>query len=123
MTVDVEANLTLEMAKTMIFPAAIRYQSELAGSYANLQQLGLKADTIALEALTSLIKSLQEGIAELESAIAGRDDEEGIAAAHQRCDKVLPAMLAIREAADALEGILADDLWPLPTYQEMLFIK
>ncbi len=123
MTVDVEANLTLEMAKTMIFPAAIRYQSELAGSYANLQQLGLKADTIALEALTSLIKSLQEGIAELESAIAGRDDEEGIAAAHQRCDKVLPAMLAIREAADALEGIVADDLWPLPTYQEMLFIK
>ena len=32
-------------------------------------------------------------------------------------------MLKVREAADELEGIVADDLWPLPTYQEMLFIK
>ena len=31
-------------------------------------------------------------------------------------------MAAVRAAADALEGIVADDLWPLPTYQEMLFI-
>ena len=32
-------------------------------------------------------------------------------------------MLAVRKAADELEGIVADDHWPLPTYQEMLFIK
>ena len=38
-------------------------------------------------------------------------------------DKVLPAMEAAREMADALEGIVADDLWPLPKYQEMLFVK
>jgi glutamine synthetase len=38
-------------------------------------------------------------------------------------DVILPAMLAVREAADALEALVADDLWPLPTYQEMLFIK
>lgn len=37
--------------------------------------------------------------------------------------KILPAMLAVREVADALEGVVADDLWPLPSYQEMLFIK
>ena len=36
---------------------------------------------------------------------------------------VLPAMLEVRRAVDALEGVVADDLWPLPTYQEMLFIK
>ena len=39
------------------------------------------------------------------------------------CHKVVPAMLAVRKVADELEGIVADDLWPLPTYQEMLFIK
>ena len=39
------------------------------------------------------------------------------------CDNVLPAMLVVREAADALEAVVADDLWPLPTYQEMLFIR
>jgi glutamine synthetase len=43
-------------------------------------------------------------------------------AEHMR-DKVLPAMSAVRESADALEGYVSDDLWPLPTYQEMLFIK
>jgi glutamine synthetase len=39
------------------------------------------------------------------------------------CKAVLPAMLKVREFADKLEGYVADDLWPLPTYQEMLFIK
>ena len=45
------------------------------------------------------------------------------AEARHQCDVVLPAMLAVREAVDQLEGVVADDLWPLPTYQEMLFIK
>ena len=36
---------------------------------------------------------------------------------------VVPGMLKVREFADKLEGLVADDLWPLPTYQEMLFIK
>ena len=43
-------------------------------------------------------------------------------AKHSR-DAVIPAMNAVRAAGDKLEGIVADDLWPLPTYQEMLFIK
>ena len=43
-------------------------------------------------------------------------------AKHAR-DEVIPAMTAVRTAADKLEGLVADDLWPLPTYQEMLFIK
>jgi len=38
------------------------------------------------------------------------------------CNEVLPAMAAVRKTADMLEGIVADDLWPLATYQEMLFI-
>ena len=37
--------------------------------------------------------------------------------------KVLPSMLAVRGYADALESVVADDLWPLPSYQEMLFIR
>lgn len=39
------------------------------------------------------------------------------------CDAVLPAMATVRKYADELENCVADDLWPLPTYQEMLFIK
>ena len=43
--------------------------------------------------------------------------------ARHYCKTVLPNMLKVREYADKLEGYVADDLWPLPTYQEMLFIK
>ena len=39
------------------------------------------------------------------------------------CHTILPLMNKVRATADELEGIVADDLWPLPTYQEMLFIK
>ena len=38
-------------------------------------------------------------------------------------DKVIPAMAALREAGDALECIVPHDLWPLPTYREMLFVR
>jgi glutamine synthetase len=51
--------------------------------------------------------------------------ENGSAEGHARHFKeaVLPPMQEVRTAADALEGLVADDLWPLPTYQEMLFIR
>jgi glutamine synthetase len=38
-------------------------------------------------------------------------------------DQIIPAMGAVRSVADKLERIVADDLWPLPKYSEMLFIK
>jgi len=49
----------------------------------------------------------------------------GDALAHSKYskDSILPAMKAVRELGDKLESVVADDLWPLPTYREMLFIK
>ena len=123
MTVSVEANLTIEMAKTMIFPAAIRYQNELASTCANLKLVGYEFDTDTLDQVTSLVKSLQDSIARLEATMADDADENLVEEARHCCDVVLPAMNAVREFADELEGLVADDLWPLPTYQEMLFIK
>ena len=123
MTVDVEANLTIRLAKTSIFPAAIRYQNELASTCANLKLVGYDFDTDTLDVVTELVKQLQDSIGALEHAV----DEDGattpLEEACHRCDAVLPAMLAVRENVDKLETIVADDLWPLPTYQEMLFIK
>ena len=58
----------------------------------------------------------------LESALGHGADGLFEEAKHLR-DQVLPAMLAVRTSADALENVVADDLWPLPTYQEMLFIR
>ncbi|MCB0214290.1 MAG: glutamine synthetase type III, partial [Anaerolineae bacterium] len=122
MTANVEANLTVKIAKTMIFPAAIRYQSELALTCANLKAVGYEFDTNTLDKVTELIKMLQDSIAELET-VKAHEDDDALAHAKYVCDTVLPAMLTVRKYADELEAFVADDLWPLPTYQEMLFIK
>jgi glutamine synthetase len=123
MTIAVEANTCLEMGRTIIFPAAVRYQNELATSAANLKAVGIAVDTVTLDTVTANIKQLQDGLNELEDLIANVNGKNLLAEAKYYCTKILPKMLEIREAADALEGYVADDLWPLPTYQEMLFIK
>jgi glutamine synthetase len=111
------------MARTMIFPAAIRYQNQLASTCTNLQALGYAFDTDTLDKITEYVKGLQDSTADLEEALAKHTFADALAEARHFCDVVIPAMAAVREHADALEGYVADDLWPLPTYQEMLFIK
>ena len=121
MTLNVESNLVVEMAKTIIFPAAVRYQGQLAETCANLKAIGYEFDTDTLDKVTALVKKLQDSTAELEKLKSEIGD--GIEAAKYARDTVLPAMLSVREAADALEALVADDLWSLPTYQEMLYIR
>jgi len=122
LSVGVEARLTLEIANTAVLPAALRYQTELAGNLASLKAIGAELDTTTLDEVSAAIKALREGIVTLRAAI-GHDHEGSIEAqaAHIR-DNDLPAMNAVRAAADELETLVADDLWPLATYQEMLFI-
>lgn len=123
MSINVESNLMLEIARTMVFPAAVRYQSELATSLANLKAVGIETDAETLTLLTAMIAELQAAIQELlavKEAGAPEDPEE---AGYWCRDEVIPRMEVLREKVDALEGIVADDHWPLPTYQEILFIK
>ncbi|MGO9114504.1 MAG: glutamine synthetase III [Thermoguttaceae bacterium] len=122
-TINVEAKLTVEMAKTMIFPAAIRYQGELAVTCANLKAVGYTFDTDTLDQVTALVKDLQDATAALEKIAAHHGGGSLLEEATYYSTKVVPAMSAVRKAADELEAIVADDHWPLPTYQEMLFIK
>ena len=85
--------------------------------------LGYDFDTDTLDEMTSLVKQLQDNITLLQKKM---DDAVGgglIEHAKHCGEVVLPAMNAVREIADELEGIVADDIWPLPKYQEMLFIK
>lgn len=120
--VIVEAKLTARIAKTMIFPAAIRYQSELATTCANLKAVGYTFDTNTLDRMTELVRCLQDSTVELETALA-HEDHDVLAEAKHALHKLIPAMNAVRGYADTLETMVADDLWPLPTYQEMLYIK
>jgi glutamine synthetase len=74
--------------------------------------------------VTTLIKACQDGVNEL---VAMKEQEETIDGPEAHCeyirDHILPKMVEIRSAVDELEGLVADSLWPLPTYQEMLFIR
>jgi len=111
---NIEGETAASMARTMILPAATRHLAELRA-----------AEVPALvDETAALVDELFAAIGTLEKANAGESNRGGVLnhAKYMR-DQVIPAMEATREVADRLEGIVADDLWPLPKYQEMLFIK
>ncbi len=122
-SVNVEANLTAKIAKTIILPAALHYQTELAANAAAVKAAGLAPDTAVLTQVTDLIGKLQVGLAGLAAATSHHGGGDALAEAKHFGGSVLPAMLKVREAADGLEAVVSDDLWPLPTFQEILFIK
>jgi glutamine synthetase len=123
LTVNVEALTTIEMASTIVLPAAVRYLGELAATGVSMKALDRKLDLEALDQTTMLVKRLEEGIAALKAATRAAAGETTLKHAEHCCQAILPAMRAVREVSDELEGVVADDLWPLATYQEMLFIK
>ena len=123
-SVNVESKLMLEIGRTLIFPAAVRYQGQLAATCVSLKTMGYDFDTNTLDKVTALVKGLQDGLATLEEELHGAHKAKNLEAeARYYCDKVLPAMVEVRKYSDELEAVVADDMWPLPTYQEMLFIK
>jgi glutamine synthetase len=123
LSISVEARLTLEVANTVILPAALRYQTELATNLASLKAVGAEVDATTLDEVSASIKALRLGIATLRTELG----HKGVSTVQEEAEHagraLLPAMSSVRAAADELEGLVADDLWSLATYQEMLFIK
>ena len=122
LTIGVEARLTCEVGTTSILPAAVRHQTEVATNIGALKAAGVEVDTAGLAEVTEPLTALRAALAALKAALAADPGETALAEAEHAQNELLPAMAAVRAAADTLEGIVADDLWPLPTYQEMLFI-
>ena len=121
LTVSVEAKLTLELATTVILPAALRYQTELASNVATMKAAGVEPSTALLEDVSATVAELVSALADLKKGVEEHSATSAMdEAAHMQ--GLLPAMEAVRAAADSLESVVADDLWPLPTYQEMLYI-
>ena len=120
--INAEANSAVQIAKTMILPAGYRYQGELVDTASKLKSLGQTVHMGTLDKLTKLVGTFEQRIEALENALAhgGHDLRAEVTHFH---DDVIPAMVSLRETADQMESILPDDLWPLPTYREMLFIK
>ncbi len=119
----IEARLCHRIARTQIFPAAVAYQERLATTSRALHELKLGHCTAVLQEVTALLASLQTAQAELARRIQEMPAESSVAQARYARAELLPAMEEVRRYADQLEMLVADDLWPLPTYQEMLFIR
>jgi glutamine synthetase len=120
--IEVEAKLVISMAKTIIYPAAIRYLGELAKTIDDMAQIGVEFSKDSVVKVADLAKSMMASVENLSDMLTKHfmSTEEHM----QFCAQTIcPLMAEVREYADALEGEVADDLWPLPTYQEMLFIK
>lgn len=122
LTVWVEARSALEVARTLLLPAGTRYQGELASIAVDLDRLGMDLDTRTLDLVSDGVRDLRDATTELAGLLATDLPTDTIAAADFCCRSLLPAMERVRAAADLLEDHVSDDLWPLPTYQEMLFI-
>ena len=123
LAIEVEAKLVVSMAKTIIYPAAVRYLSELSLAIANAAAIGIEIDKESAQTVSNLIKLLMDGVSKLSAAIA-KDDFASIEEHMQySAQTIRPLMDQVREYADTLEGEVADNFWPLPTYQEMLFVK
>jgi glutamine synthetase len=110
---NIEAETAASIARTMILPAAARHLAELKAS-------GI---TALAEEVEPLVEELYAAILDLEKANDHDGPDGGLTHAKYMRDRVIPAMDATRAIADQLERIVADDLWPLPKYSEMLFIK
>jgi glutamine synthetase len=110
---NIEAETADSIARTMILPAALRYLA-LGG------EAGIGAVS---EETTPLVDELIAAIKELDDANQYPDGVEGMDLAIHARDKQLAGMERVRTAADKLEKVVPDDLWPLPKYAEMLFIR
>ncbi len=121
--INTEGRLCLSIARSSILPAAYRYQGELAQTAAAMKACGRNPDTSSLDRMSELTGQLEGAIKQLGDAIEHHAPGDVLAHAKHYRDEVCPAMIKVRNVADELEGIIADDLWPLATYREMLFIK
>ena len=109
----------------MILPTALKYHTMLAQGAAAAKSAGLTApQSEVAEHLAKLIAQLTARKHALHAAFVSAEakateEAKAEALAHEVSD----AMLAVREICDALEGVVADELWPLPKYREMLFLS
>jgi glutamine synthetase len=123
-TINVEAQLMVLMANRYILPAALEYQKRVADSVAATKLAGVTSKEGGKH-LTRLVGLVDRFRALTESLATALDHGSPSAEKHARYmrDKIVPAMGALREVGDQLELVIPHELYPLPTYREMLFVK
>ncbi len=124
-TINIEALTASMIGRRMILPACLKYQADVAGAINGAAAVGAACESQKrlLTDLVANIGALQDALDVLDKATAGQPHGDALAHAKHQRDALLPAMADLRAKADALEDVVADEYWPLATYQEMLFIR
>jgi glutamine synthetase len=120
----IEAETMAVMARTLILPAALEHQRRTAAALASTAEAGIedKAGKAELQGLVNLIGELRTAIERLEVE-SEESHEAPLAHARHIKAKLIPAMQEVRRCGDLLQLDVAADLWPMPVYRELLFLK
>ena len=124
--INIEALTMLEMARKQLLPAVNSYMSEVANTAASKlavsEDISVRSETKTLTRLSNDADAMSDAIDSLQDAVdatkALSTESEKAVAFH---DNVLPAMDALRAAADDAETVCGEDYWPLPSYSKMLY--
>jgi glutamine synthetase len=122
LAIEVEARLAVRIARTQIYPVVMQSLERLSRSLRDQEAIGIQTDRGLAATIADLNSKLVHRASALEEALAHPPhDTHG----HLRhcADTLMPLIGSLREAVDGLEALVDDDLWPLPTYQEMLFVR
>ncbi|WP_105619356.1 glutamine synthetase III family protein [Vallitalea okinawensis] len=125
-TINIEALTMLQMAKREVLPASINYATKMATSI-NTIKSAVGAANVSVQAsilsnVSDLIAEVQEAVTKLEECVSkAQNSEEAKEQANLFKDEVIPAMEALRTPVDQLEGVVAEEDWPMPVYTDLLF--
>ena len=130
--IDIEARVLADIARNHIIPSSLNYQNRLIENVRGLKEIFSDAEykVLAKEQM-NLIKDISGNVSQiklgvdalLKAKIAAKDTEGSQKQAESYCNDVIPLFENIREASDALEMMVDDELWPLTKYREMLFTR
>ncbi len=130
--IDIEARVLADIARNHIIPAALNYQNRLIENVKGLKEIFSEKEfkTLAKEQL-SLISDISGNVSQIkvgvDSLLTAKEKAKNTAGsqkqAEEYCNKVIPLFENIREASDALEMMVDDELWPMTKYRELLFTR
>lgn len=125
-TLNIEANVMVQIASRQILPASIAYASNLADAAEGLEEAGLKGSSVKtlLKKVSEMIDTLQDNIQTLQDTVAkAKAISNCTKKAEAYRDSVFVTMQELRKTADSLEQVVDAEMWPLPTYAQMLFVR
>jgi glutamine synthetase len=122
LAIEVEARLALRIARTQIYPVAMQSLERLSRSLRDQEAIGIQTDRGLATTIADLNSKLVQRCGALEEAL-GHPPHDTHGHLRHCSDTLMSLIGSLREAVDGLETLVDDDLWPLPTYQEMLFVR